>query len=302
MAYYSGVASNMSGLRQALIDACVADGWDWNSSQSVLSQGAAFLHVPAATADFLGIVGRTSATSGNAPNAVGLGTFGTVSGAHPMGFPAAYEVFVFDREVYLVANTEGDRYQWVAFGVSTVDGLPGTGMWVGGSRSATTPGTITNFGIGITPNSGGAGGSTSVSPALAWTTVFNDVRKRNFWVHSDLDGQGWWLAQALNGNPVGVACAAPLVGLLPSNWNSEAVLLPIRAYKIRPQSKISLTVDLEHARYTRVDNYQPGQVIAIGPDRWKVFPWYRKNAAARNGGGGIDHTGTLGWAIRYEGP
>lgn len=92
------------------------------------------------------------------------------------------------------------------------------------------------------------------------------------------------------------------MGLLPNRWNSEAVLLPIRGWKVRPENKITLTLDLEHARWTRVDNYEPGQLISIGPDRWKIFPCYRKNAAARDGGTGIDHSGTLGWAVRYEGP
>jgi hypothetical protein len=38
-----------------------------------------------------------------------------------------------------------------------------------------------------------------------------------------------------------------------------------------------------------------------------VFPWLRKNIAARDGSaaagatGAINHTGTFGWAIRYEG-
>ena len=96
----------------------------------------------------------------------------------------------------------------------------------------------------------------------------------------------------------------PLVSLLPNGWNSEAVLIPIRAYKQRFESKISITADLVHARYTRVDNYAPGEIIAIGGQRWKIFPWYRKDSTARQGTGGWRgaHSGTLGWAIRYEGP
>lgn len=138
--------------------------------------------------------------------------------------------------------------------------------------------------------------------ALFWATSGYYAGPRNCWVHSDLDAQGWWLAQALSDSPVGIAPTAPLMGLLPNTWNSEAVLLPIRAYKVRPSYKISLTADLEHARYTRIDNYTPGQIITLGSERWKIFPWYRKDAVNRNGGYVINHSGTFGWAIRYEGP
>ena len=60
--------------------------------------------------------------------------------------------------------------------------------------------------------------------------------------------------------------------------------------------------DLAHCRFLRIDNYQPGDIIPLGPDRWKVAPWYRKNTAQRDGGSNIQHTGTFGWAIRYDGP
>jgi hypothetical protein len=33
-----------------------------------------------------------------------------------------------------------------------------------------------------------------------------------------------------------------------------------------------------------------------------IFPWYRKYSATRDGGTNIDHTGTFGWAIKYEPP
>ena len=88
----------------------------------------------------------------------------------------------------------------------------------------------------------------------------------------------------------------------PSAWNGESVLVPIQVITSRPSNLWSLVGELTHARYVRLDNLEPGQLITLGPDRWKVYPFYRKDATARDGGDGIDHTGTLGWAIRYDGP
>lgn len=291
MAYFSGSAVDMAAVRTALVDACVADGWAWDGSAEVLSKGVMFLRLQV-VGGHLTLLGKTSAVAGNMPNVVSTAT---IAGA-PIAFPLAYEIFCFAGEVYLVINYNVDSYQWCAFGLSTVQGLPGSGMWVGASTAA-----VSDNKIFISPGGNGAGFNTGYTPALFWRTSSGSVGVfNNAAVHSGLDGDGWGWGDNLS--PIGANSLAPLINLLPNAWNSEAVLLPIRAYKIRPSSKISLMADLEHARYTRVDNYVPGEIITIGDDRWKVFPWYRKNSAVRNGGSSINHTGTFGWAIRYEGP
>lgn len=300
MAYYTGTVTDMLGVRQALIDACVIEGWAWNSSTEVLSNGPLFLRLRVVSG-YLTLLGRTSGTGGDAPDVVRVGDVG----AFPVVFPVTYEVFVFATEVFLVINYAGDHYQWAAFGRSTVAGLPGSGMWVGASQGPVESDNV-DTPINIQSSQGGNQGNGRLfSMALFWTTQFGDARwslSNDHWVHSDLDGEGWQMAAGTSVQVVGIRDSDPLLDLLPNTWNSESVLLPIRAYKMRPQSKISLVADIEHARYTRLDSYEPGQVITVGPDRWKVFPWYRKNSAARAGGRGIDHTGTFGWAIRYEGP
>ena len=296
MGYYTGTANDMTALRQALIDACTqpAEGWAWNGTTEMLSKGAAFLKLQVVSG-YLTLLGRTSASAGDAPNVARIGTF--VSTA--ITWPVTYEIFAFAAEVYLVINYSADLYQWCAFGLSTVQGMAGSGMWVAASLATAAPTSINMT------QTAGAGASGYACPALFWQTTYIYAEVRNGWVHSDLDSQAWWMAQTVDGATVGVSAAAPLIGILPNTWNSEAVLLPIRAYKVRASSKISLVADLEHARYTRIDNYTPGQIVTIGSDRWKVFPWYRKNTASRNAGsssGSSAHTGTLGWAIRYEGP
>lgn len=304
MAYYSGSANDMAAVRAALVNACVAEGWAWDVGSEVLSKSSMYLFMRVVSSN-LELLARTSAAGGNAPGVVRIGPFGGNTAQPAFTFPMAYEIFVFADEVYLVVNYSVDCYQWCAFGASTVSGIPGSGMWVGASKG-NGPYNGTN-GVAIEAVRGGT--SFQICPALSWSTSggADGYADNNFWLHSDLDAQGWWLAQTHNAStdassPVGIAATVPLISLLPSVWNSEAVLLPIRVYKIRPESKLSMTADIEHARYTRVDNYAPGEIITIGSDRWKVFPWYRKNTSNRNGGFSLTHTGTFGWAIRYEGP
>jgi hypothetical protein len=295
MAYYNGSAVDMAAVRSALVTACTSEGWSWNGSTEVLSKGTLFVRLQVVSG-YLALLGRTSASSGDAPNAVRMGQLRNT----PVTYPLAYHLFVFETEVFMVINYSVDYYQFCAFGLSSTAGLAGTGMWI----AATLSHTDATHGVDISPVSGGAGGLNCVAPAPFWgaEAPSPSTASRNCWLHSDIDGQGWLLAQSLTTAPVGIKAAVPLIGLLPNSWNSEAVLLPIRVWKQRASSKISLTGELQHARYTRVDNYEPGQVISIGPDRWKIFPFYRRDTVNRNGGGVIDHSGTLGWAIRYEGP
>jgi len=297
MAYYSGSAVDMAAVRAALVSACTGEGWSWNGGTDMLSKDGVFVRLQVVSG-FLELLGRTSSDGGNATNVVRMGTLGNT----PVTFPLVYDVFVFETEVYMVINYSVDYYQFCGFGKSAVLGLPGTGNWVMASLAHTAPDSVY-----ITPVAGGSRTSSRsyVSPAPMWGTAETDLitsqANRNYFIHSDLDGQGWWSAQTFAGAPVGVAAAAPLVGILPNSWNSEAVLLPIRGWKVRLSNKISLTAELLNARWTRNDNYEPGQIIDIGQDRWKIFPCYRKNLASRDGGAGVDHSGTLAWAIRYEG-
>lgn len=296
MAYYSGSANDMDAVRAALVAACTAEGWVWDSSTEMLSKEDLFARLQI-VGGYLELLGRTSASTGSAPNVVRMGQLGSTA----LTWPVSYDVFVFETEVFMVINYSVDYYQFCGFGKSTVLDLPGSGMWI----MATLSHTNAASGIYIGTATGGNAGINAATPVPFWTTAAGSTlyrAHRNYWIHSNIDGQGWWLAQTLDGAPVGVSAAAPLVALLPNSWNSEAVLLPIRGWKVRASSKNSLTADILNARWTRNDNYEPGQVIDIGADRWKIFPGYRKDAANRNGSQGADHTGTLAWAIRYEGP
>ena len=302
MAYYTGSALTMSALRGALIDACTSEGWAWNSDRQELSKGGIVVKVePLAGGEHLQFIGRTGpgVSAGESP-IVRLGRFsGHASWA--LAWPMTYHIHVFDWEVYLIAVYDVDRHLYAAFGASTVQGLAGTGSWLGASIGNGTTNSARPIYFAATT----AGNSSyPVGPALFHASLSGSVGlSQNSWVHHNLDGLGWFYGSAgVGATPVGSAAIAPLLAMLPNTWNSEAVLLPLRQYVTRPSGKISMIADLEHARITRIDNYAPGQVINIGGTRWKIYPWHQKNSALRDGGTALTHTGTFGWAVRYEGP
>ncbi|MDN6856982.1 hypothetical protein QO207_10320 [Pseudomonas sp. CAN2814] len=320
MAFYTGAANSFADLRTALFSACVAQGW--TLTDDVLSKGAAFVKCSISSADTaaqgIGLIlqGATGYASGAlvspAPVTPRLGA--PSRDTTLASWPMEYSIHVFDSpaEVYLVARYNLDYYLWLAFGVSDVAGLGGSGLWTSAiSRLKRGP---QGGGLNISPITGGGQGSDHTNPgfgassgALFWNTDgYIDAGSQQDAICSNLDGVLWPYrtlnnARSLNSFQA-VEASYPLITRSPSAWNSEAILLPIQGYVFRASNKCSLVVDLRNARYVRVDNYEPGQIITLGSDRWRVYPFYRKNTAARNGGTGLDHSGTFGWAIRYDGP
>lgn len=311
MAYYSGTAASLTALRTALLTHAQADGWTLTGN--VLSKAGVYFNITE-TATHISCIGcESDAVANPAPEAVRIGRIWAAAGSptREIVFPCNYEVFGFARELYLIVNYDVTRYQWLAFGKSTAH-VPGAGGWCGATGGSTTSANKSAYGndyiLHIRPDAGGTSSYNTNCCALFWNSVGSLSSARNAWVNHGLDGHQWMWGSATNSAQIGIRHNTPLNSTQPSAWSSESVLLPIRAYKERPDYKSSLIADLEHARLVRLDNLSPGDVLTIGSDKWKVFPWYTKNAAQRDGpvdasgGGPLDHSGTLGWAIRYEGP
>lgn len=306
MAYYSGTAASLTALRTALLTHAQADGWTLTGD--VLSKAGVYFQIQETATNITCLGCESNAVANPAPTVVSIGRIWERVGYPTRGiaFPCNYEVFGFAEEFYVVVNYDVDSYQWMAFGKSTVPGLPGQGGWCGATLGTFG---IASFGAGpiyINQSAGGGGGSgiRMTCGALFWATFIGswNTAANNCWVNHGLDGHGWTYYGSASNDHSGIRPSSTLIALQPSAWNSEAVLLPMRYWKERPSYKGSLIADLSHARHVRIDNLSPGDILTIGSDRWKVFPWYIKNAAARNGGNEINHSGTFGWAIRYEGP
>lgn len=322
MSYYTGVVNSTADLRTAITNACTNEGWSWNAGTNVLSKDILFVQIGFVSTTDITFLGRTSAGTGDAPNFVAMGVFWNKTGdpvTYEISWPATYHIFIFTDpdEVYIVVNYDTNRYQWAAFGKSVIESLPGTGMWIGASRGNRPSVSDALAGmqgpVAISPTTGGTNaagrvascGALSLHSLSTSTAVSALYAQRNFWLHSNLDSQGWWLAQTLDGIQVGVRSTVPLFDTQPSSWSSEAALIPVRAYKVRPSNRISLIAEMKNCRHLRIDNYEPEEVITIGDISWKVFPWFVKSLSERDGSGGgatssRPHSGTFGWAIRYE--
>lgn len=303
MAFYTGSVNTIADLISALTTACVAEGW--MLSGNVLSKGTCYARVQESSGR-VEILGGTGVDGSNAITGAGPSSayISKQWSGDTLTFPVTYALHILTApdEIYLLINYEVSRWQWLAFGSSPVAGLPGTGNWYGGSFAY--GGTGISSGAYLTGGSGGANNSNANCPGLFWgTAVIGNVK--GSYVHHGLDAGAWsgnnW-GNSIGGSANAINYNGILLASLPNAWNGEIALLPIQPLVGRSSGLYSVVTDIAHARYARIDNYEPGDIITLGTDRWRVYPWWVKNAAARDGGDGVPHTGTLGWAIRYDGP
>lgn len=303
--YYTGSVNSFADLRTALMNACTDNGW--SESSGVLSKGGAFVRLYTAstttTTEGTGLLaelgtGQSGAsvtgTSGGAIPRLGGGS----SAAMPdVTFAAQYFIFVHTDpdEVYCLLRFDVVRHYYLSFGNGGIEG----GIWAAGTMIRGWQ----SVSIDISSGAGGSSGSRRTAGIPFWeSTVYNGAAaSANAIVRSNLDVE-WPFGQGSTsvGRITAILAAAPHIAYTPNAWNGDAPLIPITVYQNRAENKRSLVLQLQHARYLRIDNYESGDIITLGADKWMVFPGYVKNASARNGG--IDHTGTFGWAVRYIEP
>jgi hypothetical protein len=311
MAFTTGNVGNMSDLLNAFRSACTANGW--TLSGNVLHKSTCFTSVAIAStgdgAQSLAVQGGTGIDGSNALTVAGPSAWriGSQRPDRPVVFPATYFIHVLTNpdEVYLVLNYNVVEFQWAAFGCSPVPGLPGTGGWYGASvQSSFENANRGSRGASLLGNAGDPY-TNRCQPALFWNT--GSIGAVCGSVHHGLDGADWGFGDNWYSSPPlpfvdAQSPSLPIIGRMPNAWNGETTLLPIQPILARPSSKVSMLCDLAHARYLRNDNLSDGELITLGSDKWKCYPWLQKNASVRDGSNVDNHSGTLGWAIRYDGP
>lgn len=302
MAYYSGQAASYQELLNVLVNACVDQGWTW--ADGILNKGDAFVKFEVSlTGNFTkgsGIImtGGTGVSSGALVNpSIARPRLGRVGkGLNEVTWPLSYHAHILDTEVYLFINYEVNKYMYLSFGMTVVGG---SGMWLAASAPL-SEGESSYSGVSITLNSGGqsSGGYVFLS-GFFWQTERKSATENqetlcinNIWhgsnnikINSNYSAQG-------------------LIEKQPNGWNGEAIFLPVIPVELVGSSKVSILANIKYAKYLRIDNFEPGQVISLGTEKWKVYPFYKKDRSSRDGGfyWGEGATGTFGWAIRYDGP
>lgn len=320
MAYYTGLINSYEDLKLALHNGLSANGW--TITGDIVHKGNLYFLIEHSEATLGGLYIRggtgilEGALDGQGPIRTRLGRFRT-NLPTPI-WPAPYFLMIFTDpdEVYLFHRYTDDMYSWLSFGQTNLP-VGGTGAWYSGQCFN---GASSDYGgarqpCNMSPDSGGRNYQTSWAeyyPAggMFWHTDGTDSRLSDSYrteaMHIDLGAGPTWVR---GGEFNAIRTAMPHMRLLPNAWNMESVLLPIQAVIPRGSSKNSMISNIENARYCRIDNHDPEQVISIGGEQWKIFPWVRKFMSMRDGPSESlnsfddvgSHSGTMGVAIRYDG-
>ncbi|AZS50637.1 hypothetical protein DM558_07525 [Entomomonas moraniae] len=321
MSYYTATASTANALLTALQTGCTENGW--TVSGSLIYKNNCVMDV-SISGNGLRVIGGTGLANGALTGQILLNGKNTLAAslagvAQSISYPLTYHLHVFDKEVYLFVNYNVDNWSYIAFGQSPVAGITGTGNWYGGIGTGGD-----NFSDIRNINNQGQNGhhfSLLFSSMTPSGIISNQGQQVRSFIHHGLDGNEW----SVSGEGVGSMTAstwatlpsqasatlvtAPLLNRQPNSYNGEAILLPITpAVYHKDNSTLVIVGNLKQARYIRIDNYEPGQIIILGDTKYKVYPWLKKNTAARDGesynGSNYDtlrHSGTFGIAVLYEG-
>lgn len=323
MPFVAGSANNVNEVLSALQNACTANGWTLASG--ILSKGDCYAmpFINDGTIALLAGTGQNGATVTNPPTLSSASTL-RVPGApniwvslsgidNAITYPLTYFIHVMENpnEVYLFINHSVESWSYLAFGQSPIEGLTGTGVWYGGTGRGLNildSGDINNAGanghLGCALFSYVAPGATTVNSNQRIKCFFhhNVSDSPSEWSISGVDGVGFVATQSWTGLPSQANATLTLMPLLtrePSTWNSGAGLHPIQPSIIRPDFRRSIVGNLGHARYARIDNIDPGEIVTIGSEKWRFYPWIKKNITNRNAT--VTDSGTFAAAIRYDG-
>ena len=314
MAYITGSAASFADLQTAIQNACTANGWTLSSG--ILSKNGCFFQLVAGTSDgyaqlqLFGGTGQSGTTlTGQPPSNYGAKICS--NNGNVIAFPINYEIHLFTNpdEVYCVINYNSDFYQQLSFGKSDVPGIGGTGAWFSGAKRSDQTLTDATQGNKVFLSVSWPESVGTITYDGYGCGLFFDGSGAYFcsFVHTGLDATPWrrgtsW--EALTGYRSAGMQVSNLLMQLPNLYNSANVLLPIKPVALRSSGGVTIIANPKNARYLRIDNVVPGEIITFGADKWKVYPFYRKDATVRNGVDwptGATHSGTFGYAIRYTG-
>jgi hypothetical protein len=302
MAYETGSVASPTALQTIIENFCTTNGWTLNAGAgSWLSKGQSHVHFSGANTTTLTISGANSADG-----TTELCPFTRSIYIPSVSWPVTYHLF-YDTapdQVSCVLNYESTKIQVIMFGDLV---KVHNSAYVGGNWFFASRGGIITDNVKLSACSDIAiqsqttiGGAVSIPFSLLLTESGGSHEDNNGGLHCKIDGNIWYQDNDYYNYKVSLTdYTISALFRSPNSWNNQAQLIPIHLQYTMASALYSYIGYVEHLRFIRVDNYEIGDIITLGSDKWKVFPWYIKNVVSRNGNSVSADSGTLGFACRY---
>lgn len=336
MAYVTGIALSLEDLLTAIRSACVANGWMLTGN--VLSKDGCYAEVMLSSdndesaAPWPGLRVRVgNGVSGvdlvdPAPGQASLRPLAdaTGNGYTDWSWPVTYHIHIMTNpdEVFVFVNYDNLFWQNIMFGKSPAPGNVGTGNWFSGTLPRSSGSVRRRRVNSFCLTTSGAQFSYISDGQLCGAPFFWDskVSSTQPYMNSQIHGVvidnvggaiGWssedsgiiYAGGYLSGAVSSASGMLPLLSFIPGAAFNSIVLLRCQILQGRAENKVALVGELGHLRFTRNDFLADGELISLGDERWKIYPFYRKEILDRDpSGSAVDHSGTLAMAIRYDGP
>lgn len=305
MAFQSGTFTSLSDLLSTIQTFATSNGWSQNGNVLFRAADTAYFEIThtSGTPNYLQITQATNQSGGVLSGDVDT-RYKRMSDTAmvTMSFPANYYLFAHTNPscIFCVINYNTDYCQHMAFG-----SIRKFGTWTGGAFcSSTSLDETPNF---YPPMNYVASDCSDNPPKSSGrflfpevTYSFNYTPPHGGTMHCTIDGYvfrhtGWYESPSFEGDAFcGSGWAHNYLRLL-NPANLQPVLAPCMIQIQRPGANLSSIIgDIPHVRYLRVDNYEPGDIITIGVDKWMVFPQQIKQ--------GPSYASNSGWGISYDGP
>ncbi len=317
MPYATGIANNATDLRTAVVNLATANGWTWDSTNEMLYKAPVYgkftvsgtaLRIQGALAYSGGVL----TSPGPGPSSMGVSF--TATGNTAITYPLTYHVFLdaTPDAIVVAINYGAVWWQWLGFGNAIPKGAVTNPLWYFATTGTNNVGGVTGVVVYVRGWQGAASGQTSGIPFWPSYTAANGSQTGAIYT-GGLDGggsNGWSIGPSsqTTENTLSTAALVPTAsGLLttqPNAWNAETLLVPVNPVISRPSGFKSYIGEVSCIRLTRNDFFEDGDILTIGTQKWFIAPVYRKNASSRDGADYLspNHSGTLAYAIKYDGP
>jgi hypothetical protein len=283
MAYQQTTATSVEDLINKL--ATFASGLGWTIDRNTIATGSRTLSISRAGSDYIHIfnsdttnINLRASTGIN----VGLGPtlqpgVSTAQAVSNCGAGPFATVFLFGEAgtapyVHCVFDTGNSIFRHFHFGL-----VEKVGSWTGGTffeaLNANTTSSFNALPLSNTHHVSFSQQDTSNNTEGAVRIDFDG--NTNYF--APISNEANFTTRVIHG---GVAAAGrDLEGFYQSSVNSWSGITPLRRVKLRAERGSSFWTEIGYVpgmRLVNISRWAPGDEFSIGPDTWKVFPWWRQ--------------------------